>query len=629
MDCPMDRPMKTARPAVLLEQAIGLHRAGRMAEAEALYRQVLGVNPRHVDALGGLGLLAVQVGQPAAGLALVDQALALRAGDAELLGTRALALKALGRLAEAIAAYRAALRGKPGDFGLTYNLGNALREAGELEEAASAFRRAIKREPGIADAHNNLGNTLRQLGQYAAAAESFRAAVKLNPQAAQLHFNLGAALDLAGQPAEAEASFRRATVLAPGNAEAWHWLGRMCGRAGRQAEALAAYERALALAPSAMLEVDLGACLSTLSRPEEALPHVRRAVAAAPGDPDTHTALGTLLRDLGDDVGAVAALEEALRLKPEDAGAHYHLGLTHMIAGRLELGWPHWEYRLEALIGAKARFKEPQWRGEAMAGQTLLIHCEQGLGDTLQFCRFVPIAVAASGARVVVEVQLPLVSLIRRMAGIEVVGLGDKLPAFDRQCPMLSLPYAFGTTLAGLPNAVPYLEVDPVRVDYWRARLAGLAGLKVGLIWAGNPDYAHDNLRSIPVEELDVLRGVAGVSWVSLQKHRKVGADGLPPALLAVDWTDELGDVAETGALMQGLDLIVSADSGMVHLAGGLARPVWMINRFDTEWRWFRERTEDSAWYPTLRQFRQQARGSWVEVLGRVRAALQQRVENR
>jgi tetratricopeptide (TPR) repeat protein len=606
------------------------HRAGQFGPAEALYRQVLGAQPLHADALGGLGLLAVQVGQPQAGLALVDQALALRTGDAALLGHRALALKALGRLAESIAAYRAALKSKSGDFGLIYNLGNALREAGELEEAAATFRRAIKRAPGIADAHNNLGNTLRQLGKYMEAATSFRSAVALNPGAAQLHFNLGAVLDLAGQPDAAEASFRRATELAPDNGEAWHWLGRMCARTGRQQEALAAYQRALALAPTAKLEVDLAGCLSTLSRPEEALPHVQRAVAAAPGDADAHTALGTLLRDLGDDAGAVAELEQALRLKPQDAGAHYHLGLTHMIAGRLELGWPHWEYRLEALIGAKARFTQRQWRGEAMPGQTLLIHCEQGLGDTLQFCRFIPAAVAASAARVVVEVQQPLVSLMRLtqgggMAGIEVVGLGDALPAFDRQCPMLSLPYAFGTTLATLPNAVPYLEVDPDRVAYWRERLAGLPGLKVGLIWAGNPDYAHDNLRSIPVEELAVLQGVAGVTWVSLQKHRKLGADGRPPGLVEVDWTDELGDVAQTGALMQGLDLIISADSGMVHLAGGLARPVWMINRFDTEWRWFRDRTEDSAWYPTLRQFRQRARGRWAEVLGRVRGALEER----
>jgi hypothetical protein len=286
-----------------------------------------------------------------------------------------------------------------------------------------------------------------------------------------------------------------------------------------------------------------------------------------------------------------------------------------LVAGRHEEAWPEWEWRFRADLGLARRFERPLWTGEPLEGRTLLVHAEQGIGDMVQFCRY--IAHLPRDGKVILEVHPPLVQLFRQFDRLaSVVGVGDPLPAHDVRCPMMSLPLRTG---AGVPASVPYVKADPVRVAAWRDRLSALAGRKVGVAWAGNPERMRmDRRRSLGWETIAPLAEVPGVSLVSLQKGP--AAAQLPPGRIT-DWTEELLDFVDTAALIEALDLVIAVDTAVLHVAGALGRPVWLLNRFDTCWRWERG-CDDSRWYPTLRQFRQTQPGVWDDVVARVCAAL-------
>ncbi len=300
--------------------------------------------------------------------------------------------------------------------------------------------------------------------------------------------------------------------------------------------------------------------------------------------------------------------------------------------GRFEAGWRLYEWRKKLDKPASSRvYPQPEWLGvEDIAGKTLFLHWEQGLGDTIQFCRYARLA-EARGARVIMEVQQPLYRLLRQISPtIQIIGQGEKPAAFDYHCPLLSLPLAFRTTLETIPAAVPYLHADPDRAARWRHRLAALPGHKVGLVWAGDPNKSRipnrvinmDQRRSITLAHFSRLAEVVGVSFVSLQKGEAAAQARTPPeGMVLHDWTDELHDFADTAALVEALDLVISVDTSVVHLTGALGKPVWMLNRYDQCWRWLLDRI-DSPWYPTARLFRQQSPGDWHGVIRAVAAAL-------
>jgi hypothetical protein len=297
------------------------------------------------------------------------------------------------------------------------------------------------------------------------------------------------------------------------------------------------------------------------------------------------------------------------------------------LAGRFEEGWKEheWRWKTKQMSGGVRDFSAPLWRGEAIEDRVILLHAEQGFGDTLQFCRYV--SLIASGARIVLEVQAPLVRLLSRLPGIrEIVARGDRLPSFDLHCPLLSLPHAFGTTLDTIPRATPYLAADSAQAADWRERLAGLDGLLVGLVWAGGQRLGRPGLaarRSIALNTLAPLGEVSGISFISLQKGEAAAEATNPPRGMALhNFIGDLHDFADTAALVDGLDLVISVDTAVAHLAGALGKPIWLLNRFDTDWRWLLDR-DDSPWYPQLRQFRQPSPGDWNSVIYRVRDALQ------
>ena len=327
---------------------------------------------------------------------------------------------------------------------------------------------------------------------------------------------------------------------------------------------------------------------------------------------------------------ALVSYDRAIALKPDYAKAHFNRSLALLLKGNFADGWEEYEWRWKGgARGVKPRkFECPQWRGENLAGKTIFLYPEQGYGDTIQFLRYVPL-VASRGGHVILEVPPPLLRLAERLQGAaQVFASGAAAPAADFFCPLLSLPRAFSTTVATIPGEVPYLVADRTAIAAWRRRLAVLEGLRVGLVWAGSPRPNQpeanriNRRRSITLGHFANLADVPGVSLVSLQKDQAASQTrSPPPGLFVHDWTDELGDFADTAALIEALDLVISVDTSVVHLAGALGKPVWLLNRFDTCWRWLLDR-DDSPWYPTLRQFRQPRRGDWDSVIMDVLAAL-------
>jgi Flp pilus assembly protein TadD len=477
-----------------------------------------------------------------------------------------------------------------------FNEALALHRQGRLDEAEARYRKLLWREPGSAAVAHALGALKLHQDRPADAAKLLANAATLDPNNAEIRNALGAALTQAKRPADAEAELRRALALDPRLAQAHN---------------------------------NLSILLTRLQRPQEAVESSRQASRLAPDSADIAINLGKALRDLGRLDEALDAFVTAQRLAPAGdpiaAEAEFAAGTIRLAQGDFAGGWLGFEARLR-LPGfgfAMPDRGKPAWRGEALAGNTILLHAEQGLGDTLQMLRYVPL-VAARGGRVLLLVQPALTRLLAGLAGTEAVfGFGDPLPDYDLHCPLMSLPHRFGTTLDTIPPLPAPLAPPAEAVEAWRGRF-GDDRRRIGLVWAGNPNHANDHNRSAPLAALAPLFEIEGVRWVSLQKD-------VPPAdaaLLAarpelLHLGDDLTDLAATAGTIAALDLVLSVDTAVAHLAGSMAKPVWLLLPFSPEWRWLGSR-DDSPWYPTTRLFRQPAPGDWASVAAAVAARLGQ-----
>ena len=488
-------------------------------------------------------------------------------------------------------------------------------------------RALLVQDPRSAISQANLGLALKQAGEMAAAIGAYRRALILAPDHGQIHNNLGSALHLSGAAEEASDCYRKAIGLAPGGSpSAYYNLANLLRDQGKLEEAPAGFHRALRLEPG---HPDLHGGLAVLEqyndRLDKAIPGYRRAVALQPDRPAFYINFGNGLRQAGQLDAAEAAYRRALVLEPEQSDARFNLGLLLLLTGRLREGWPGYEHRWETeqLRDQRRSFPAPLWQGEAAAGKTLLLHGEQGFGDALQFCRYASLA-KAKGLRIILEVQPPLSRLMRSLAGCDqVIAQGDPLPPFDFHCPLLSLPLALGTNaLTDIPTPGPYLQPDAAAVALWADRLAGLPGdgPRIGLAWAGAPrrdspvQAAFDRRRSLSLPSLAPILATPGLRFFSLQKGVLAG-----PGL--VDFMADMTDFADTAALVANLDLVISVDTSVAHLAGAMGKPVWLLNRFDTDWRWLTE-GEGTRWYPTMRIFRQRTGGDWAGVIDAVTQAL-------
>jgi tetratricopeptide (TPR) repeat protein len=492
----------------------------------------------------------------------------------------------------------------------------------------------VRQTPNDALAHHLLGLAALLSGRLEAGVESLKRSVALDPTDPGAYANLGNGLRDLGHTDEALQAYSAALARAPAHVNALNDRATLFARLGRFNDALADYDRALAQnGRIAMLHNHRAMALCSLGRHTEALDSCAAALRLDPAYADAYLNRATVLAELCRDQEAIADYEACLALNPGRMEAVYHSGTAYLALGDYERGWARYEARTSLGgkwgIATEAGFAQPKWTGAtSLAGKTILLHDEQGMGDALQFCRYANLAKAA-GATVILQVEETLVRVLSTLKGADrVVAKGASLPDFDVQASIMSLPHAFGTTLQTVPAEVPYLSAEPEKVAAWERRLGPRTRPRIGLVWSGRvvPDRAEFVRRNVQLQMLAPLAD-AEADFVSLQKGEVAEAE-LAQAT-AIGWegppmfnaAPHLHDFSDTAALMQALDLVITVDTSTAHLAGALGRPVWILNRFDNCWRWLRER-DDSPWYPTARLFRQKAFDDWSVVMREVAQAL-------
>jgi len=547
-------------PAVvkLLREAAEAHQAGNFVQAEGLYRRVLKLDAKQPQVLLTLGFLQAQRGDYLGAEQHLREALELNPGFA---------------------------RGQ-------FNYGNVLVALERFDDALAAFGKALSLDPTLVEAHLNRGNVLILRKHYEEAVACFDNAIRINPNFAQAHGSRTHALQELGRLTEALASCDRALELNPGSPE---------------------------------LHASRATILSHLRHHDDAERSISLALSLRPNNSTFHYNHGNILIEANNYRGAIAAFENAQTHEADFSSAHLNEGLCRLLLGDTERGWEKYEYRLRLpdYIDLKRNFGKPVWSGDRpLQGETILVHSEQGFGDALMACRYVP-RVAALGARVVLEIRPELLRLMGGLDGVSmVIARGKPIPQFDVHCPIMSLPRAFKTRLETIPTEIPYLEIPKENVEFWRSKLAN-GRFKVGIAWAGNSSFKSDRDRSITLKNILPLCSVADATFVSVQKDLRDGdAEILNRNPHIYHLGDGLNDFLDTAAVMESLDLIISSDTSIVHLAGALGKPVWVLLSFNPDWRWLLERT-DSPWYPTARLFRQTKAGDWNSIVKQARNELE------
>ena len=611
---------------------IALAQQGRFDESAACFQQALRLKPDYPDAHNNLGNILEKQNKLDEAVACYHQALRLRPNYPEAHYNLGIVLGRQDKLNEAVASYQQTLQLKPNYAEAHNNLGTVLARQGKLDEAVASYRQALQLKPADPEAHNNLGLALARQDKLDEAVASYQEALRLKPNYPEAHSNLGTAFQEQGRLDEAVASCQQALRLKPDSAEAHHNLGIVLGKQDKLDEAMAGFQQALRLKPDYPdAHHNLGVVLGKQDKLDEAMASLQQALRLKPNYPDAHNNLGLVLGRQGRLDEAVASYQQAVQLKPDYPEANWNLGLAWLQMGRFEQGWAGYEWRWKCKeFGSLPPFQPPLWDGSPLDGRTILVHAEQGLGDTLQFIRYVP-SLHQRGGRVILLCQPPLVRFLTNCPSIErLLAHGDPLPELDVHVPLLSLPRLLGTTLESVPADVPYLEAEPQLVETWRHRLGLYRGFKVGIVWQGNPKFRLDRFRSIPLAQFAPLARVPGVHLLSLQKG--AGCEQLPALQERFPVTDlgsqldeTTGAFQDTAAVMKNLDLVITLDTAIAHLAGALGVPVWVALHDIPDWRWLLNR-DDCPWYPTMRLFRQTRPGQWEDVFHRIAEALQRRM---
>jgi len=609
--------------------------------------------------------------EPADALAVLSPLLDRPYADADTLNLAAACAYAINRVDLAQAYWQRAVAEHPQDAGVHNNLGSLYEQLKRHPEAEAMYRRSLELNPGFAEAHYNLGNVLALQDRIADAEQSLRRALELRPDLAPAHYSLGKLLMKQARPDEAQAHFRFALDVRPDWADAHHNLGNAFAALQRWDEAERAYRAAIEVNPrltiayqelAALLETqgrdadlesvyrrlvehipDLSAAhynlgqviyrttaVAGLERVDEAEAAYRRAIELQPDYTQARLALGNLLKEHPGRVNEMLdTFRRAVEVDPNSGEAKFNLAGGLLRIGAYAEGWPLFEYRYDDSWPDR-RIRVPdlpfsQWRGEPLAGKSMLVIHEQGFGDAFQFCRFLPILKSQGLSRL--SVVWPLRDpLLASVDGVDVCVSGDALHTLlphDYWCFMMSLPKLLGTTLETIPNVTPYLAADQQRVDYWRSRLPTRAP-KVGFVGMPEPRLSpFDACRWVGAQASIALLGVPGVRFVNLQKAPVARAQlaTLPPHLRPLDLMDDVKDFSDTAAIIASLDLVISVDTSVAHLAGALGKPVWMLLPWNPCWRWLID-GEDSAWYPKARLFRQKTPNQWDDVITRVADAL-------
>lgn len=546
-----------------------------------------------------------------------------------------------------------------------YYLGTLQLQRGDLEASIRSFLKVVQLNPEMPDVHNNLGVAYHASQKWTEAGQSFEKAIQINPQYDRAYFNLGSLLESRGLLTEAVLCFQQAYELDKSNLETYQKCADVLKLTGefeqsekiyrelleknpndfnlitklayvlvlqrQYAEAIQFYESVLETNPDHyQILVSMSYVYELLGDIPAAVKTAQRSIQADPGQPEGYNNLGIALKLEQDIEGACENFEKALKLRPGFAMAEFNLATMQLLKGDLKAGWPGYERRAEVDPGSAGTSPAgPRWQGESLEGKTILLWCEQGFGDTLLFMRFAIELKKRGASQVYLFCQTELAELLKRVPEIDQIFIkGDRVPEFDYQSSLLSLPLVLGTTLETIPVDIPFLVPDPERQQYWCDTLSQLEGKKVGLNWGGNSNFSRDDFRSIPLEELLPLGDIRGVQLVSLQQVNAL--EQIEPLSKSWDlyqpgeeYQATTGSFMESAALILNTDLVITADTAVAHLAGALGVPVWVLVSQIPEWRWLLERT-DSPWYPTVRLFRQDQLGDWKSVIQEVKSEMEQ-----
>ncbi len=657
---------KTPNNKTELQEALKLHQAGNLLDASVLYNKILEEQPDNVDTISLLGTLNLQTGNLDEARVLLKKSLALNPDNAMTHNNLGSALQASGRFKDAITSYKQSISLKPDYDEAYYNLGNAYQAVGQLENAIASYKQAITLNPDDADIHSNLANVLRkskraeealmsykqatilmplnpemhnnlgavlqELGKLKEAVLSCRQAITLNPSFAKAHNNLGTALKKQHKLEDAIKCFNRAIELKPDYAEAYYNLGSALHTSSRFDQAIDAFKKAITIKPHyAKAHYNLGNTLKEQNNLDDAVTSYKQSIAINPDYVMAHNNLGTVLQEQGKIDDAAKCYSRAIKLKPDYADAHVNKALTSLLNGNLKNGWQEYEWRLRTKNYAHKSFNRPMWNGKPLNGKTILVHTEQGFGDTIQFIRYLPM-VQAQGGRVIFECLQNLICLLQNGNGFDKIierKSSDKLSEqFDVHVPLLSLPGLFDTTLDSIPSNIPYIAADPSLIDQWRIRFDDDNKYKIGIVWAGNPDHKKDHSRSCSLSDFATLAEIPELSFYSLQKG-PASEEGSkwPDGNKIIKLDNEINDFADTAAIIANLDLVISVDTVVAHLAGAIGKPVWTLLPLVPDWRWLLNRT-DSPWYPSMHLFRQTRSDDWAGVFERVKQTLLQEADN-
>lgn len=647
--------------AEIYQHAVQRHRAGAVQEAISLYLQLLPQLAQPAELLFLLGTAQLQCGQKQEGIARLQQslaldpaqasawnnlgnawcdqhcfddalqcyakALALQADFADAHNNLGIALKGLQRPEQALASYERALLLQPQHAGALRNRAALQQELAQRPIAVSAVVSTPAPSPSSdASTLQRQGDLLCQQRRFDEALRCYEQVLVRDPEAIGAYLNRGVALTELHQYHAALASFDQAVLRWPDFADAHYNRGKVLKELGRSDEAITSYRKALRLRPQFVLaHNNLGNALAECQLYGQALACYTDALAIDANFADAHLNRANALKELGHLDAALLSYDQALRCRPEYADVYWNKALCLLLDGQYGEGWALYEWRLRMAQFRKDFHQFPQlaWRGqETIAAKRLLVHAEQGLGDMIQFCRYLPM-LHQLGAQLIVEAPAPLLGLLATLAcPMTLVEQGQPLPAFDAYCPVMSLPLALGTTLATIPAELPYLSSDPARVQAWQQTLGQPKGRRIGLVWSGAAAHGNDGRRSLSLARLSGLLELPGFEWHALQKEvRPADAEILQQLPAIRQHQHALQDFADTAALIACMDLVISVDTSVAHLAGALGKPVWILLAAAPDYRWMLAR-DDSPWYPTAQLYRQTTPGDWDSVIARVALAL-------
>ena len=639
-------------------RGLALYKLNQLSEAVACYDCALALKSDYFEASYNRGLTLQLLGKYEAAVSSFEHALTIKPNYAEAFLQLGLALQALNKPQDAVASYNRALEINPQLEEVFYNRGIAQLELTWFDAAVASFDQAIKINPNYARAHSNRGLALHALNQPDEAISSYMFAIEINPVLAEAHYNIGIIFQEKKQFEAAIACFDQAIVCQPNYANAYSNMGASLHETGKYGAALASYEAAIAIKPSLeQAHYNRGIVLEAMNRFKDALASYDVAILLKADYAEAYSNRGNVLKQLHVFDSAIASYDCAIAIKSDYADAYYNRGLAQrdlkrlteavasydcaiairpdysnaywnkslalLLNGDLLRGWELYEWRWSYKNSKikERKFPQPRWCGELLSGKKILLHSEQGFGDSFQFCRYVTL-LSNLGAFVILEAEKPLAEVLKNVSGVAGFFIkGEPLPEFDYHCPLMSLPLIFKTDLNSIPSSLKYLSVEADKLFFWQNKLPKKEKIRVGLVWSGNEEHANDLSRSIPLSDL-IEKLPQGYEYVSLQKFvRNNDRKTLEENTKILHYGDSLLDFSDTAALCELMDVIISVDTSVAHLSAALGKRTWIMLPFIPDWRWLLDR-EDSPWYPSVKLFRQNSIDDWDSVFLQIKVSL-------